>query len=63
MTWSTVNTNQSAGWAQLTPSQSSNWSDIPVSVPFRAGVSGVGVSEASVSGASESPPDWTLIET
>jgi hypothetical protein len=63
MPWTNIDTNQNAGWVRFDNDQPGNWSGIEVRVPLRFGVSGVGVSEAAVSGSSDSPPDWTLIET
>lgn len=64
MPWTPINNTQTAGWLSFNTAQPGNWGAINNGVPLsRAGVSGVGVSEVAVSGATDTPPDWTPILT
>lgn len=64
MSWTNLNTDENAGWSNVNTTVPGNFSLLNTASPAsRAGVSGVGVSEAAVSGSTDAPPDWTLIET
>lgn len=63
MPWSLINTDVNANWQTINTATTPSWSDIGVASYSRGSVSGACVCEVPVSGLTDTPPDWTLIET
>ena len=63
MTWTNINTDANANWQAINTALNPNWSGFNIIDYARGGVSGVCLCEVPVSGLTDVPPDWTVIET
>jgi hypothetical protein len=61
--WGNLNTNANANWQNINTAANPSWSGFNMAGYARGSVSGACLCEVPVSGLTDVPPDWTVIET